>query len=133
MKGSADSDSGVECSLLLSRALERDLDYRIYRFMLKEHINEIRSKWNPKERRGSGYDPSIYVETPEQARKLLNHLKQKLRDAQKNRDHYLASEISQSLEKVESIARRFFRWEESLSKTLQDQDLREIKNLPIRF
>ncbi len=101
--------------------------------MLKEHINEIRSKWNPKERRGSGYDPSIYVETPEQARKLLNHLKQKLRDAQKNRDHYLASEISQSLEKVESIARRFFRWEESLSKTLQDQDLREIKNLPIRF
>ncbi len=101
--------------------------------MLREHVNDIRSRWNPKERRGSVYDPSIYVETPEQARKLLNHLKQKLREAQKNRDHYLASEIAHSLDKVEAIARRFFRWEESLSKTMQDQDMREIRNLPIRF
>lgn len=101
--------------------------------MLREHVNDIRSRWNPKERRGSVYDPSIYVETPEQARKLLDHLTKKLREAQENKDKYLASEIAQSLDKVENIARRFFRWEESLSKTLKDQDLREIKNLPIRF
>lgn len=101
--------------------------------MLREHVNDIRSRWNPKERRGSRYDPSIYVETPEQARKLLNHLKEKLQEAQKNRDKYLASEIAQSLDKVESIAKRFFRWEESLTKTLRDQDLKEIKDLPIRF
>lgn len=101
--------------------------------MLREHINDIRSRWNPKERRGSSYDPSIYVETPEQARKLLEHLKQKLREAQKNRDKYLACEIAQSLDRVESIAKRFFRWEENLSKSMKDQDLREIKNLPIRF
>lgn len=101
--------------------------------MLREHVNDIRSRWSPKERRGSVYDPNIYIETPEQARKLLSHLKQKLREAEKNRDHYLAQEIAQSLNKVECIARRFFRWEESLTKTLKEQDMREIKNLPIRF
>ncbi len=101
--------------------------------MLKEHVNDIRSRWNPKERRGSAYDPNIYIETPEQARKLLTHLKKRLLEAQKNRDHHLVRDISQSLDKVEAIARRFFRWEESLTKTLKDQDLREIKNLPIRF
>ena len=47
--------------------------------MLREHINDIRIRWSPKERRGSGYDPVLFLETPEQARKLIKHLHQRTR------------------------------------------------------
>lgn len=123
-------DDGTAWAACLSLGMSMN---RKYFDMLREHVNDIRSRWSPKERRGSVYDPNTYIETPEQARKLLSHLKQKLRDAERKRDYYLAEEIAQSLEKIEIIARRFFRWEESLTKTLKDQDMREIKNLPIRF
>ena len=46
--------------------------------MLREHINEIMIRWSPKERRGAAYDPIRFLETPEQARKLILHLEQEL-------------------------------------------------------
>lgn len=101
--------------------------------MLREHINDIRTRWSPKQRAGSPYDPHVYLESPEQARKLINYLNEKLVRAQRNHDRVLAEEISETLSKVESLSRKFFRWEENISKTLNKQDLKEINELPVRF
>ena len=57
--------------------------------MLREHINDIRIRWSPKERRGNGYDPVLFLETPEQARKLIKHLHQELARAHQERNKEL--------------------------------------------
>ncbi|MGC8603663.1 MAG: hypothetical protein ACP5VS_08255 [Desulfomonilaceae bacterium] len=101
--------------------------------MLREHINDIRTRWSPKQRAGSPYDPHVYLESPEQARKLINYLKEKLIRARKNHDRVLAEEISETLLKVENLSRKFFRWEESISNSLNKQDLKEINELPVIF
>ena len=101
--------------------------------MLREHINDIRTRWSPKERAGSPYDPSIYLESPEQARRLINYLKEKLNRARRNHDHVLAEEISETLLKVENLSRKFFRWEENIANSLNRQDLKEINDLPVIF
>ena len=101
--------------------------------MLREHVNDIRVRWSPKERAGSQYDPQVYLESPEQARKLINYLNEKLARARKNHDRVLADEISKTLSKVEDLSRAFFRWEDNISKSLEKQDLREINELPVRF
>ncbi len=101
--------------------------------MLREHINDIRTRWSPKERAGSPYDPSIYLESPEQARRLINYLKEKLNRARRNHDRVLAEEISETLLKVENLSRKFFRWEENIANSLNRQDLKEINDLPVIF
>jgi hypothetical protein len=101
--------------------------------MLREHINDIRVRWSPKERAGSQYDPQIYLESPEQARKLINYLSEKLKRARTNHDRVLAEEISQTLLQVENLSKRFFRWEENIFKNLEKHDLKEINELPVRF
>ena len=101
--------------------------------MLREHINDIRTRWSPKERADKQYDPQIYLESPEQARRLINHLNEKLERANKNHDRVLAQEISGTLEKVQNLSRSFFRWEESISSSLNRQDLKEINELPVIF
>ncbi|MGC8660687.1 MAG: hypothetical protein ACP5U1_16600 [Desulfomonilaceae bacterium] len=101
--------------------------------MLREHINDIRTRWSPKERAGSPYDPSIYLESPEQARRLINYLTEKLNRAKRNHDRVLAEEISETLLKVENLSRKFFRWEENIANSLNRQDLKEIGDLPVIF
>lgn len=101
--------------------------------MLREHINDIRTRWSPKERANKKYDPQMYLESPEQARKLINHLNEKLERARKNHDRVLAQEIALTLENVENLSRKFFRWEENLSSSLNKQDLKEINELPVIF
>ena len=101
--------------------------------MLREHINDIRTRWSPKERAGSPYDPDIYIESPEQARRLINYLTEKLIKAKKNHDRVSVQEISETLLKVENLSRKFFRWEESISSSLNKQDLKEINELPVVF
>jgi len=101
--------------------------------MLREHINDIRIRWSPKERRGSAYDPVLFLETPEQARKLIKHLHQELARARQERNKELISEVGEILSRVESLSKKFFRWEQSLSRALEAQDLREIKKLPLGF
>lgn len=101
--------------------------------MLREHVNDIRIRWCPKERRGSEYDPVIFLETPEQARKLLQHLQQQLQKARKDRNKELIQEIEQILSRVESLSKRFFRWEQNMGRSLEAEDIREIKKLPLAF
>ena len=101
--------------------------------MLREQINDIMVRWNPKERRGSTYDPGSFIETPEQARRLISHLRQQLEKARMNKNTELVNDINKILLKVENLAQRFFRWEANNQRTLQLQEMREIKKLPVRF
>jgi len=101
--------------------------------MLREHINDIRIRWSPKERRGSAYDPVLFLETPEQARKLIRHLEEELARARQERNKELVSEVGEILARVERLSKKFFRWEQSMTRALEAQDLREIKNLPLGF
>jgi hypothetical protein len=101
--------------------------------MLREHVNDIRVRWCPKVRRGSEYDPVTYLETPEQARKLLHHLQHELQKAKKDRNRELVQEIEQILARVESLSKRFFRWEQNMGRSLEADDIREIKKLPLVF
>jgi len=101
--------------------------------MLKEHINDIRIRWSPKERRGSRYDPVIFLETPEQARKLIRHLREQLRNAHRERNQELIVELEDIMSTVEYLSRKFFRWEQSISQSLRNEDLREIKKLPLNL
>jgi hypothetical protein len=73
------------------------------------------------------------LESPEQARKLINYLNEKLKRARTNHDRVLAEEISQTLLQVENLSKRFFRWEENIFKNLEKHDLKEINELPVRF
>ena len=101
--------------------------------MLREQINDIMVRWNPKERRGSTYDPGSYIETPEQARRLISHLQQQLEEARRDKNTELIKDIKEILLKVENLAKRFFRWEAHNQRTLRLQEMREIKKLPVRF
>jgi hypothetical protein len=101
--------------------------------MLKEHLNDLKSRWNPKERRSGNYDPVIFLETPEQARKLLTHLQRELDKAKKEKNRELELELSQTLQRVENLSKQFFRWEQSITRSLENEDLREIKKLPLHF
>ncbi len=101
--------------------------------MLREHINDIMVRWSPRERRGSRYDPGIYLETPEQARKLVRHLEQQLSQARRDRNRELESELAAILKTVEGLSRRFFRWERELSRSVNTQELQEIRKLPLGF
>jgi hypothetical protein len=99
--------------------------------MLREHVNEIMIRWAPKERRGSTYDPVRFLETPEQARKLIRHLQDELSRAERDRNRELITELCETLARVESLSKRFFRWEQTIDRALQADDLREIKKLPL--
>lgn len=99
--------------------------------MLRSQINDIMIRWNPKERKGSKYDPVLFLETPEQARKLLTHLERELDCARYERNAELVREISEVLEKVRGLAQRFFRWEKSNMRSVKAQEIREIKKLPV--
>jgi len=99
--------------------------------MLREQINDIMTRWNPKERPGSKYDHMAFVETPEQARKLIRHLEWEICRAEQERNSELVAEIQQVLSTVECLARRFFRWEQNNLRALRAQELREIKRLPV--
>ncbi len=101
--------------------------------MLREQINDIMTRWNPKERPGSKYDPLLFVETPEQARRLMSHLREELEKARKERNSELTTEIREVLNKVEGLAKRFFRWEEDTQRNLELHELQEIRKLPIGF
>jgi len=91
------------------------------------------TRWNPKERRGDKYDPGIFLETPEQARKLIQHLQQEISKARKEGNPELADEVGEILSRVECLSRKFFRWEDNILRMLETQDLREIKKLPLGF
>ena len=99
--------------------------------MLREHINDIMTRWNPKERRGSNYDPTVFIETSEQARKLIDHLESELAKARKERNVELINELSANLARVESLSKRFFRWERNRERALNAEEMREIKKLPL--
>jgi hypothetical protein len=99
--------------------------------MLREHINDIMVRWSPKERRGSTYDPVLFLETPEQARKLIHHLRRELESATREKNKELVAEISEVLATVERLSKRFFRWEQTISRALHAEDLREIRRLPL--
>ena len=99
--------------------------------MLREHINDIRVRWSPRERAGSKYDPGLFVETPEQARKLMRHLEAELARARRERNRELAAEVGEILARVEHLSRKFFRWERRTARSLRAQDMREIKKLPL--
>ena len=101
--------------------------------MLREHINDIRIRWSPKERRGASYDPRLFLETPEQARKLIKHLNDELLKARNEKNRELIFDVGEILARVESLSRKFFRWEENLARSLDAQELREIKKLPLGF
>lgn len=101
--------------------------------MLREHINDIMTRWNPKERRGSKYDPGRFLETPEQARKLIKHLQLELDKARSAKNKELIAETEEVLAIVENLSRRFFRWEQSVSRDANSEDMREIKKLPMSF
>lgn len=101
--------------------------------MLREQINDIMVRWNPKERQGSKYDPAQFLETPEQARKLIRHLEKELERARKQKNVELVEELSDFLSRVELLSRRFFRWEQSMERALEAEDLREINKLPLGF
>ncbi|MFH0823018.1 MAG: hypothetical protein V2B18_09725 [Pseudomonadota bacterium] len=101
--------------------------------MLRQEISEIRIRWNPKQRRTGKYDPILYLETPEQARKLIRHLQDELDRARDARNSELALELTGVLEQVNSLARRFFRWEQSDQRTLRSEEESEIRKLPMGF
>jgi hypothetical protein len=111
----------------------RHIWHRNYFAMLREHINDIMTRWSPKERRGSLYDPVRFLETPEQARKLIRHLQQELNKARRERNKELVSEVGEILYRVEQLSKKFFRWEENMHRALKEEDLREIKKLPLGF
>ncbi len=79
------------------------------------------------------YDPVLFLETPEQARKLLRHLDRQLQRAKQDRNKELVAELEDVLSRVESLSKKFFRWEQSMSRSLEAEDLREIKKLPLGF
>lgn len=101
--------------------------------MLREHLNDIRIRWNPREKRGSNYDPVLFLETPEQARKLIQHLQDQLKRAQRDKNRELIAELEDILSRVEHLSKKFFRWEQSMSRNLENEDMREIKKLPLAF
>lgn len=101
--------------------------------MLREHINDIMTRWNPRERPGSAYDPGLFLETPEQARRLITHLKAELEKARREKNSELMYEVEENLTKVERLAKRFFRWEEKMSRAVNAQEVQEIKKLPLGF
>jgi len=101
--------------------------------MLREHINDIMTRWSPRERPGSAYDPSLFLETPEQARKLIVHLRAELEKARREKNAELIQEVEDNLAKVERLAKRFFRWEEKMSRAVSAQEVREIRKLPLGF
>ncbi|MEW6350735.1 MAG: hypothetical protein AB1646_16865 [Thermodesulfobacteriota bacterium] len=101
--------------------------------MLREHINDIMIRWSPRERRGAAYDPVRFLETPEQARKLLRHLHTELSRAKREKNLELVRELQEILGRVECLARRFFRWEQDVVRSQQTEDLREIRKLPLNF
>lgn len=101
--------------------------------MLKEHINDIMTRWSPKQRPGSSYDPTIFLESPEQARKLLAHLQERLNRAQKEKNKELVEEIESALDTVEKLAKQFFRWEQAMERTLEAHERKEIERLPLGF
>jgi hypothetical protein len=101
--------------------------------MLREHINDIMTRWNPKQRRTGAYDPGLFLESPEQARKLIEHLTKELDRARRARNTELIDEVLETLEKVENLSKKFFRWEQTISRNLETDDLREIKKLPLNF
>jgi hypothetical protein len=101
--------------------------------MLREHINDIMVRWNPKERRGTRYDPALFLETPEQARKLIRHLEAELARARVEKNRELIAEILEILLRVENLSKRFFRWEQAVSRSVETEEMREIKKLPLGF
>jgi len=101
--------------------------------MLKEHINDIMTRWSPKERPGSSYDPKIFLESPEQARRLITHLHDQLNRAAREKNEELVEEIEGILETVEKLAKQFFRWEQATERTLEAQERKEIEKLPLGF
>jgi hypothetical protein len=104
--------------------------------MLRAQINEIGVRWGPKERREglkSRYDPISFIETPEQARKLIRHLELELANARAERNRELVVELGEILSQVETLSKRFFRWEENISRSLKDHETSEIKKLPLGF
>lgn len=107
--------------------------WELRELMLREHINDIRIRWSPRDRGGSTYDPGLYLETPEQARRLIQHLNAELKRAHQEKNTELVREVGEILEKVERLAKRFFRWEERMTRALNTEDLREIKKLPLGF
>ncbi len=101
--------------------------------MLREHINEIMIRWSPKERRGAAYDPIRFLETPEQARKLILHLEQELSRARYYNNLELVCELQDILGRVQGLAKRFFRWEQNVVRAQHNEELREIRRLPLNF
>lgn len=101
--------------------------------MLRGQVNDIMVRWCPKQRRGSGYDPVAFLETPEQARKLIKHLKQQLANARSSRNKELISELQEALSVVESLSVKFFRWERDIDRTVAAEEMKEFKKMPIRF
>lgn len=99
--------------------------------MLRGQINEILVRWGPKQKRANGYDPMVFLETPEQARKLLRHLNQELANARRERNTELVRELMGTLAKAEGLAKRLFRWEQNIQRSVKSQELREIKKLPL--
>jgi hypothetical protein len=101
--------------------------------MLREHNSGIMIRWSPKEKRGGDYDPTLFIETPEQARKLICHLKDELRRAETEKNQELVLELDGVLSRVENLSRKFFRWEQAISRSLHADELREIRKLPLQF
>jgi hypothetical protein len=101
--------------------------------MLREHNSELMIRWSPKESRASNYDPGLFVESAEQARKLIRHLTRELGKAYREKNSELITEIENTLSRVEGLAKKFFRWEQAISQSLNAEDLREIRKLPIQF
>lgn len=64
---------------------------------------------------------------------MLRHLDQQLRRAKQDRNKELVAELEDVLSRVESLSKKFFRWEQSMSRSLEAEDLREIKKLPLGF
>jgi hypothetical protein len=101
--------------------------------MLREHINDIMTRWSPRERPGSAYDPSLFLETSDQARKLIVHLRAEVDKARREKNSELIQELEDNLAKVERLAKRFFRWEDKISRAVNAQEVREIRKLPLGF
>jgi hypothetical protein len=53
--------------------------------------------------------------------------------AKKEKNRELELELSQTLQRVENLSKQFFRWEQSITRSLENEDLREIKKLPLHF
>jgi F0F1-type ATP synthase membrane subunit b/b' len=101
--------------------------------MLKGQINDIVNRWGPRETKSKKYDPTRFIETPEQARKLISHLNRELEQAKAEKNRELIAELTNILNKVESIASSFFRWEENIRRSVESQEVKEIKKLPLGF